>query len=101
MLFRSGVYGSVDGSGAAVAKFLKPTSLAIDSAGNLYTADEGTIRKIAPTGLVTTLVGLPGGIGVNAGALPDKLSPALGLAISGTSLYVTMENGIAVVTNLP
>jgi sugar lactone lactonase YvrE len=98
---RPGVYGIDDGSGAAVAKFLKPTSLAIDSASNLYTADEGVIRKITPAGLVTTLVGLPGGIGVNAGALPDKLSPALGLAISGTSLYVTMENGIAVVTNLP
>jgi sugar lactone lactonase YvrE len=98
---RPGVYGIDDGSGAMVAKFLKPTSLAIDSAGNLYTPDEGTIRKITPSGLVTTLAGLPGGIGVNAGALPDKLSPALGLAISGTSLYVTMENGVAVINNLP
>ncbi|MGD0536673.1 MAG: hypothetical protein ABSC03_03390 [Verrucomicrobiota bacterium] len=60
----AGATNSTDGSGGA-ARFYTPSGTASDSAGNVYVADEGnyTIRKITPTGLVTTLAGLPGNPG--------------------------------------
>jgi sugar lactone lactonase YvrE len=50
--------GSVDGSGAA-ARFFNPYGVAADGDGNLYAADEvnGTIRKITPAGVASTLAG--------------------------------------------
>jgi len=50
--------GSNDGDGAN-ASFNYPGGIAIDKAGNLYVADLGNsmIRKVTPTGLVTTFAG--------------------------------------------
>jgi len=54
----SGVAGSDDGQGAA-ASFKYCTHLTVDSSGNLYVVDTDNrkIRKISPTGYVTTLAG--------------------------------------------
>jgi sugar lactone lactonase YvrE len=56
-----GQIGSADGTNAT-ARFWNPTSIAIDSTGNLYVTDYGnhTIRKVTPTGVVTTFSGLAG-----------------------------------------
>lgn len=99
----AGVIGNADGSGAA-ASFFFPGALAADSAGNVYVAQTSTdtIRKITPAGVVSTLLGVPGRRGFAAGGLPGGLAyPIMGLAVRGTSLYITMANGVAVVTNLP
>src|SRR5262249_43096968 len=40
--------------------FSSPQGLAIDSAGNIYVADNQTIQKVTPTGGITTLAGLAG-----------------------------------------
>ena len=63
-----GQYGSTDGTGAA-ALFSMPTSVAVDGAGNVYVADFGnhTIRKITPSGVVSTLAGTPGLTGSSDG----------------------------------
>ncbi|MDX8378380.1 MAG: HYR domain-containing protein, partial [Mariprofundales bacterium] len=55
----SGVAGLIDGYGTA-AQFNNPTSITIDTTGNLYITDLGTnsIRKIDPNANVTTLNGL-------------------------------------------
>jgi sugar lactone lactonase YvrE len=68
----SGQSGYADGS-ANTAKFYYPQSLAFDSVGNLYIADteNSRIRKITPTGTVSTFAGSGNaafldGIGVQA-----------------------------------
>src|SRR5207247_7281183 len=40
-----------------------PHGVAVDSTGNVYVADYSAIRKITPTGMVTTLAGLVGNPG--------------------------------------
>ncbi len=98
----AGVTGSADGTGAA-ARFNFPRGVATDSAGNVYVADtnNSTIRKITPTGVVTTVVGVAGQAIFVPGALPGLLAFPQGVAVSGSSLYVTLNNGVAVVQNRP
>jgi hypothetical protein len=54
----SGLNGSADGNGTA-ASFNQPSSLTIDSSGNLFVVDYGNnnIRKITPAGDVSTFAG--------------------------------------------
>ncbi|MHA4809088.1 IPT/TIG domain-containing protein [Flavitalea flava] len=58
----NGAIGSADGTGAS-ASFHYPTTLAVDAYGNIYVADDGNhlVRKITPSGMVTTLAGNAGG----------------------------------------
>jgi sugar lactone lactonase YvrE len=78
--------GAVDGLGEA-ARFRSPLGLAADGFGNVYVADAGnnTIRRIAPSGQVSTVAGVPGAVGIRTGALPGSLSQPVGLAMAGTS----------------
>ncbi len=54
----SGLVGSADGR-VDTASFFNPAGIAVDKRGNLYIADthNSLIRKITPTGLVSTLAG--------------------------------------------
>jgi sugar lactone lactonase YvrE len=114
-----GQAGDTDGL-AEEARFRYPDAIATDSEGNVYVGDSGRdalphsgrdspyapdrytttiIRKITPAGVVTTVAGKAGQIGFASGPVPGVLSPR-GLAVSGTSLYVTLYQGVAVVTNV-
>ncbi len=90
--------GSTDGNGPA-ARFNLPTSVALDSTGNLLVADYGnhTIRKISPGGDVTTLAGLAGQSGAadGAGNLARFNSPSgLVVDVSGTIFVCDSGNQI-------
>lgn len=55
---------------ASAAEFYAPRGVSSDSAGNVYVADSSnnSIRKISPTGTVTTLAGLAGNTGRTDGS---------------------------------
>jgi len=98
----AGATGSTDGVGIA-ARFNYPRGVATDSDGNVYVADFGnaTVRKITPSGVVTTVVGRPGEIGYVPGPLPGLLSAPQSVALFGTTLYTTTNNAIVQVSNVP
>ena len=100
---QAGVGGYADGAGS-LAQFRLPNSVAVDSAGNVYVADtaNNVIRKIAPTGVVSTLAGVSGihgsadGTGGNA-----RFWAPFGIAVDGSgNVFVadTANNTIRKIT---
>lgn len=86
----AGLPGSADGTGAS-ARFNSPRGIAA-AGGQLYVADAGnhTIRKVTPSGAVTTVAGIPGSPGSNdnpAGTSARFHDPR-GIAALGDFLYV-------------
>jgi sugar lactone lactonase YvrE len=102
-----GVAGSTDGTGVA-ALFSQPDGVAAGSDGNVYVADTGnsTIRKITPSGVVTTIAGVPGMRGASDGTGSTALfSIPAGAAMSaGAVLFVadgTIRIGILAAAAVP
>jgi len=89
---QAGVSGSVDANGTS-ARFNAPASLAIDSDDVLYVADLSghIIRKVTPTGDVTTLAGLAGVSGSSDGnGSSARFNGPFGVAVdSSKNVYVS------------
>jgi sugar lactone lactonase YvrE len=86
----SGMQGSANGA-ANISTFNEPTSIAADASGNLYVADAGNnlIRKISPTGIVSTLAGVDSTGSVNGPGASASFFDPLGVAVDGSgNVYV-------------
>lgn len=87
--------GSADGSGSA-ARFSLPAGVTADATGNLYVADSAnnTIRKISPSGSVTTLAGLAGVSGTNDGTGNSaRFFQPVGIAVDGAGNVYVADSG--------
>jgi len=89
----SGERGFADGSGAE-AQFDHPFGVAVDSSDNVYVADTNNhcIRKITPTGMVSTIAGSTEGFADGTGAEAQFDHP-FGVAVdSSGNVYVADTN---------
>ena len=88
---RSTSAGAADGT-KGNAQFSAPQAVAADLAGNVYVADTGnyTIRLINSAGVVSTLAGLPGGLGaVNGTGSAARFGGIYGIDVdSAGNVYV-------------
>jgi hypothetical protein len=91
----AGFRGLTDGVGSS-AQFNIPEDLVLDSAGNLYVADtyNDAIRKVTPSGQVTTLAGLTGNLGSTDGVNSQaQFNAPMGTAVDGSgNVYVADTN---------
>jgi sugar lactone lactonase YvrE len=87
---------------SSVARFSSQlNALAIDSAGNIFICDTDNhvIRKITPSGVVTTIAGKAGIAGTTLGPLPGLLNAPNGIVIDNAgNLYVTTEDAVVKIT---
>ena len=90
----TGSQGSVDGIGSA-ARFFGPFGMAVDGQGNTYVGDSWgrRIRKISPTGVVTTFAGPgPGGY-ADGTAANASFGDTRGLAVDSDGNVYACDTG--------
>jgi len=87
------VEGFADGAGQN-ARFNEPNGIAIDAAGNLYVGDEGNhrIRKVTPSGEVSTLAGNEQGFADGQGITARFHNPS-GIAIDAAGNLYMADTG--------
>ena len=91
---RHGESGSRDGMGDE-ARFWHIQALTVDVTGNVFVADNNTIRRVSSEGLVTTLAGSPGNRGSADGAGSEARFgwPLAGLATDRSGYVFVADTG--------
>lgn len=90
------VRGAVNGTGSA-ARFEQVVALTVDPQGNLYAADaiNNLVRKITPSGVVTTLAGTTRSTELRTGDLPGSFANMSGIVNDGKgNLYLTSGHAV-------
>lgn len=80
----------------ATARFLFPSGVASDAAGNVYVLESswGRVRKVSPSGRVSTLAGLAGAWGAVDGRGPlARFSVPDGIAVSASGTVYVADTG--------
>jgi len=98
----NGVRGNTDGTGSA-ALFNQPANVALDAAGNIYVADafNDLIRKITPSGVVTTLAGLDGVSGFTDGTGINALfNQPFGIAVDSAGNVFVADTGNSIIRKI-
>lgn len=92
---QSSASGSADGTGLG-AQFHGPDGIGTDLLGNVYVVDQynSTVRKVTPSGVVTTIAGQPKVVGTADGRLGiSRLNHPWGLTVDkNANIYVADEN---------
>jgi len=91
----SGGGGWFDGP-LATARFLYPSGVASDAAGNVYVLEQasGFVRRLSPSGRVSTLAGLAGAFGAVDGRGPlARFSVPEGIAVSASGVVYVADTG--------
>lgn len=92
----TGVNGTADGS-LTTAQFRTPEALTIDKTGNLYVGDESRVRKITPSGAVTTIAGSGVWGFADGPAMSAQFAEIDSITIDATgALYVSDTDGTRV-----
>lgn len=88
---------SGDGGTATAAKLAYPAAVAIGDSGKLYIADKqnNCIRRISPTGIITTIAGVPtGGYGGDGGpATTARMNAPTGVAVDAAKNIYIADQG--------
>jgi sugar lactone lactonase YvrE len=97
-------YGYADGTGPS-ARFREPSGITVDAEGNAYVADSGNaaIRKVTPSGTVTTLAGLPGSKPpalVDGKAASARFNGARGSATGVDGVHYVADSGNSAVRRI-
>jgi sugar lactone lactonase YvrE len=82
---------SGDGGSATSAQLREPNNMTFDARGNLYLADYSSVRKIDPSGTITTFAGTgQAGFSGDGGPATEAKLTALDVALDGRgNMYIT------------
>ena len=85
--------GFADGTGSS-AKFYLPTGVATDAQGNIYVTDDGNnrVRKITPTGVVSTLAGNGTQGFVDGNGSSAEFNGPVGIAVDAQENIYVVDN---------
>jgi sugar lactone lactonase YvrE len=98
----SGFTGIANGPGT-VASFTSPHGIAVDSSGNVYVTDPywDLIRKITPSGDVTTLAGQVGAtVVINGNGTAASFSTPLGVAVDSSGNVYVADTGYGLIRKI-